>query len=117
MWLLPNNLGDLKSLVEDSIQEVFPVLDSDQKTVMGIISMTQIRKVMLEHSAYNLVIVEDMMTAPVLLREEMDLHLASQHFLKSKLIQLPVIDSSNQLLGLISYQDIIHAYDQFLNNL
>ncbi len=99
-------------MIIDSSQEVFPVI-SDSDTLIGLLSMAQLRKILLEGLAYQLIIVEDLMTPSFKLTEEMDLHFACEKFLRSGQLELPVLSEEKKVLGMISYQNIIKSYDQF----
>ncbi len=109
------NFKKIQYLLEESNQKVFPVLE--KKEVIGLLSIDQIRKVMLQEQAHKLLIVEDMMTPLYYLSEEMDLHSASQIFLKSTHMELPVLSNDNKVIGLISYSNVITAYNDYLNHL
>ena len=100
---------------KDSENEVFPVLNSENK-LTGLLSENQLRKVMLETQSYNLVIVEDMMTEAFSLKEGMDLHHASQLFLVSKQQELPVVNDEGEVLGTLKYHEILQAYDKILEH-
>jgi CIC family chloride channel protein len=111
-----DSLNKVKSLMGDSEQDMFPVVDSNNMLV-GLLGMGTIRKVILESSAQVLVIVEDMMTPSYYLRESMDLHTALQYFLRSHQKQLPVMPpegEKQEILGLMTYEDIMQAYDKYL---
>ncbi len=105
-----DSIYDIKKFLEETEVDVFPVLSQEEKLV-GLLGMNQLRKVVLQTSTYNLVIVEDMMTPLYTLAPELDLHQASQIFLRSNQIELPVVDENQQVLGMLKYQDIIQAYD------
>ena len=108
-----DNLSDLRKLWEEEESEIYPVID-ENNNLIAILSMNQMRKVILETTTYNLVIVEDMMTELFTLELDSDLHSASQQFLISKYTELPVVDSNKNIVGLLKYQDIIQAYDELL---
>ena len=109
------NLNQLREIWKDSENEVFPVLNSENK-LTGLLSENQLRKVMLETQSYNLVIVEDMMTEAFSLKEGMDLHHASQLFLVSKQQELPVVNDEGEVLGTLKYHEILQAYDKILEH-
>lgn len=108
-----DNLNDLRRFLEETEFEVFPVVNENQD-LTGLLSINQLRKVILETSANNLVIAEDLMTDVYALKREMDLHTASQVFLRSNHSELPVLNNKGVVLGLIKYQHIIQAYDEIL---
>ncbi|MBF0431444.1 MAG: chloride channel protein [Fibrobacteria bacterium] len=110
------HLSELKWLIGETEVETYPVLD-DNGRIVGLLSLHQLRQVILETSAQHLVIVEDMMTEVFSLRKSFDLHFASQIFLRSKHTELPVVDEEGNIQGLLKYQDILMAYDEYLDKL
>ncbi len=115
-----DDLSVLRTLLEETDVEIYPVIGEAEEgkdgLVVGLLGMNELRKVILETSAAHLVIVEDMMTPLYALGMGMDLHGASQIFLRSKQSQLPVLDDQKKVIGLIRYQDIIQAYDEMVQD-
>jgi CIC family chloride channel protein len=109
----PNNtLKDLEEVLSSSEDDIFIV--TDQGNLVGLLDVQTVRKVIFDPSVASLVIVEDLMRPPRMLLEKMDLHLALQIFIKSQLIQLPVVDDNNKVIAMLRHQDIITAYDNII---
>ncbi len=85
-----------------------PVVDSDNKLV-GIVTNRDLR-FQTDRSRK----IDEVMTSKnlVVTHQQVDLESASKILLEHKIEKLPVVDSENHLLGLITYKDITKAADK-----
>jgi len=109
---------DLKTvLADEDIPFPLTVVDA-QQTPCGIITMGTLRSVYFQKADEGLFLVEDMATPLVTCTPEESLASALRKFEKHGYSRLPVVDSQtpSKLLGYISYQDLMKAYEQELRN-
>jgi IMP dehydrogenase len=94
------------------------VKDSNQKQLIGIITQRDIR---LARFAMNLdsphTKVKDLMTPnPIFLNKDDPLKLALRKMLESKIDRLPVINSTHQLIGLVTKHSIMIRIFEYLKD-
>ena len=108
-------LRDLMKRVSTTDYEYFFTVDG-QKKLTGMISLDDIRRVMFEPHAENLIIVKDLMTpSRVKLTPADTLTYALSLFTSSSLDELPVTeDATGSLVGIIRKKDLIGAYNDEL---
>lgn len=106
-------------IVADSHETHFPVLDDDDRLV-GIFSLTDLRRIFLENVVEDFVIVRDFMReAVVTVRPEDDLHHVMQLMTSHNVSALPVVESDNsrQVIALLERNTLGHAYQDKLESL
>lgn len=106
---------------EDTLNQLIPhlsqtdedlfIVENDHNQMIGILDVHAIRKAIFDQSVNSLVIVEDMMEVPKFLGQSMDLHAASQYFLKTGISQLPVVNLHKEVIATLRHADVIHSYD------
>ncbi|HUL20778.1 MAG TPA: chloride channel protein [Thermodesulfobacteriota bacterium] len=98
--------------IANSDQHNFPVLD-DKGDLKGILSLTDMRKVMLEKELHQLVIARDIATAGVLTVTPRDsLKTALRKMTEAEIRELPVVsdENSRRVVSMLSRKDIIRTY-------
>jgi len=107
------HLSDLQYLFADRMESYFPVVDDDDN-IVGILALSVARKVLFEEDMGHLVIAQDLMTPAVTVTPAESLRSALKKFLDTKYAQITVVDYQNEkkILGLLSHEDIIQAYNQ-----
>jgi CIC family chloride channel protein len=106
-------LGSLLRLIKESTSSYFPVVNSKEELV-GIMSLRDIRPVLLEESLMGLVIARDMMTEDVItLTPDENLFDAMGKFGIKDIGQLPVVDRKDpkKVVGMLKRTDVIVAYN------
>jgi CIC family chloride channel protein len=106
-------LGSLLHLIKESTSSYFPVLNSKEELV-GIISLRDIRHILLEESLMGLVIAKDIMNEDVItLTTGENLQDAMGKFGIKDIGQLPVVDRKNpkKVVGMLKRTDVIVAYN------
>jgi CIC family chloride channel protein len=108
-------LKDLVKRVATTTHEYFFVVN-DEKKLGGMVSLDDIRRVMLEPLADSLIIVKDLaIPVRVKLAAEDTLTYALSLFTSSSLDELPVTEeASGALVGIIRKKDLIMAYNEEL---
>ncbi len=102
--------------VASSTNSYFPVVD-DSQNLVGIFSLSDIRSVMENGGAGDLVVAADIATSPVLtVTPDDDLHKALRRFTQKNIDEIPVVDPENprQVLGLLRRKEVIASYDEQL---
>ncbi len=106
-------LDSLLQLIKESTHSYFPVLNSREELV-GIISLRDIRHILLEESLMDLVIAKDIMSEDVItLASDQNLYDAMRKFGIKDIGQLPVVDkdSPKKVVGMLKRTDVIVAYN------
>lgn len=106
-------LDNLFYLIKESTYSYFPVVNSREELV-GIISLRDIRPVLMEESLMNLVIAKDIMSEDVItLTSDQNLYDAFVKFGSKGIDQLPVVDKDNQkkVAGMLKRTDVMLAYN------
>lgn len=106
---LDASLRDLLAVVESSNRNLFPVLDSEN-TLIGIISLDDIRDIMFKSEKYDNTYVEDLMTPLedyINLSDNMDQ--VMQKFTETQAWNLPVVDKQ-KYVGFVSKSKLFNAY-------
>lgn len=95
-------------------QHYFPVVDADG-TMVGILSANDVRQMLDEHGASEIVIASDLATTDVVtVSPTHDLESALQKFVALDVEALPVVDPSapGRVAAMLSRREVIHAYDR-----
>jgi CIC family chloride channel protein len=111
------NLRFLNKIIEESSQMSFPVVQKGDNKYVGIVSIDNVREIMFKRHTEDLLIVEDVMMPPEKIEENIDLHQALGVFLKSGYNEVPVVDSDDTIIGMLSHSDIISAYDKTVDDI
>jgi CIC family chloride channel protein len=99
-------------LVLDSDQMNFPVVDKESH-LKGILSLTDVRKVMLDKEMHRLVVAKDIATLNVLtVTPEDSLHTALKKMAAAEIRELPVvsIDDPKKVISMVGRKDLIRTY-------
>jgi CIC family chloride channel protein len=107
-------LGSLVKAVAQSRRNAFPVIDDDRR-LMGIVLLDDVRKEMFNPALYDTATVEDYMSSPpdvVIEGENMEAVL--DKFEKSGAWNLPVVSADNVYIGFVSKSKIFSAYRNML---
>lgn len=106
-------------IVSESHETHFPVVDDDQRLV-GIFSLTDIRRIFLEDAISNFVIVRDFMREQVAtVRLDDSLHDVQRLFTRRAVSALPVVDSEDprRVIAMLRRNDVGRAYTDRLKAL
>ena len=115
MDIIPEDLPLRQILMraKESVQSYFPVLSRNGE-LLGVISLRDIRPLLMEEELMNLIIAKDIVDENFLyLTPEDNLDTAMKKFAQKDLGQLPVVDPQNhkKLIGMLKRTDVINAYN------
>jgi CIC family chloride channel protein len=103
---------EMMRLIVNSNQQNFPVVD-DRGHLRGIVSLTDMRRVMLEKELHQFVIAKDIATEAVLtVTPEDSLKTALQKMTEAEIRELPVVSKENpwKVISMLSRKDVIRIY-------
>jgi CIC family chloride channel protein len=111
---IPEGMGfeRIMQLIVQSNQQNFPVVDGEGR-LKGILSITDIRKVMMEKDLHRVVVARDIATVGVVtVAPEDSLHLALKKMTEAEIRELPVVsrDDPRRLISMISRKDVLRTY-------
>ncbi len=109
-------LKEIVSLVTNTTQSYFPIVNY-KGTMVGIISMDDIRRILLDDQIYDLVIAGDMaITDIITVTLDEDLNEVMRKFTIKNLDALPVVshDDSHKLISMITRREVLSAYNKEL---
>ena len=107
------NLGALVQIVAHSKRNIFPVVD-DEKNLLGIVSLDQIRGIMFQHEMYKTTYVRDLMVLPqAIISPEDSMETVLNKFKRTGAWNLPVAEKGNYI-GFISKSRVFDAYRKVL---
>jgi CIC family chloride channel protein len=101
----------LQKVRDTADQEVFPVLDDEQR-VVGLVTASTLRVTSLEVGETPWILAADLMQHVVFVRPDDDLRTATERMVSSGLRELPVLDSERRLLGLLDESEVAEVYLQ-----
>jgi CIC family chloride channel protein len=105
-------LEEIIQLIVQSNQSNFPIVDKDGH-LKGILSLTDIRRVMLEKELHRLVVAKDIATEGVLtVTPEDNLKTALRKMTEAEIRELPVVsrEDSRRVISMVSRKDLIRTY-------
>lgn len=107
------SLPGVMQLVASSHNSYFPVVDDD-KLMVGIFSLRDIRSVLEGNGAGRLIVAADLATFPVLtVTPDDDLHQALRRFTQKNIDEIPIVDPDHprHVIGMLRRKEVIAAYD------
>ena len=112
-------LGRVLKVVAEAHESYFPVVDNEDRMV-GIFSLTDIRRIYLEEAVEDFIIAGDFMIDSVITaRPDEDLDMVLQRMTINNINAIPVMDPDNegQVLAILERNAIGRAYDRRLHAL
>lgn len=99
----------LQFAAETNWQDVFPVLDENDK-MAGVITGNVVRLLATERELEPLAIAMDAMQPPVSVRPEDDLRTAAEVLLSQNVREVPVVDDAGTIVGFLDESEVSRAY-------
>ncbi len=110
-------LGEFIKVISKSKRNIFPVYEED-KTLIGIVLLENVREIMFNRDMYNEVKVSHLMIAPptfIYLNDSMETVVAK--FQDTDAWNLPVVDDKNRYVGFISKSKLFSIYRKWLQDI
>jgi len=113
--VLPDtSLGELVKIISRSQRNLFPVLDHEG-TLVGVVSLDDIRKVMFDTKRYDTTAVHTLMKMPeAFVSSGENMQSVLDKFESTRAWNLPVIDEAGLYLGFVSKSKIFSSYRNLL---
>lgn len=99
----------LRQVAGTTWQQVFPVR-SDAGALLGVITADSLRIIAAERELEQMMVAADAMQPPVTVEIGADLRSAVEVMVTSSLREVPVLDESGRIVGLLDENDITRAY-------
>lgn len=109
-------LKALTDIITGTNEFNFPVVDRENKFI-GVMALQDVRKVLFEDALHDLVLVKDLMRAPVYARLDYDLYSALMRFIGTDLSQIPVLNEQSEIVGNLSREAVFKAYSDAIKTL
>lgn len=107
-------LGEISAIFQNSNLVDFPIVDEENR-LQGIISLAEIRPVVMQDDLYSLLIADDMMQPdPPFIEMDAPLLEALGLFAEGDVSTLPVVDNARnmKLVGVLTHQSLMIQYHQ-----
>jgi CIC family chloride channel protein len=92
-----------------SEQEVFPVLDSEDRLI-GLITANTLRVLGAELSHADWTLAADLLQPPISVTPEDDLRAATEAMIANELREIPIVSGDRRVLGMLDESDIAEVY-------
>jgi CIC family chloride channel protein len=99
----------LQKISESTWQDVFPVIDASER-MAGIVTADGLRVLATEGTDLPWAIAADLMQAPISVRPDDDLRLATERLVAHKLREIPVVDAHGHIVGFLDESDVATVY-------
>jgi len=108
-------LGELVKIISKSRRNLFPVVNTKTKALVGIVLVDEVRNIMFRPDLYNRFKVRKLMTSPpALLNVTMPMEKVMNIFEDTGSWYLPVVDENKVYLGFVSKSKIFNSYRKVL---
>jgi CIC family chloride channel protein len=106
--ILPEDMtfGQVRRLITTTRESFFPVVDDDFR-LTGILSLPEIRTVIFEEAVLDLLILRDLVSAPVSVDLDESLSEALLKFLNTGYGQIPIEDGQRGVIGMLGIEDLL----------
>ncbi|MGI5974271.1 MAG: chloride channel protein [Paludibacter sp.] len=116
--LYPNmTLGELVKVISKSRRNLFPVVNPDNQTLIGILLLDEVRNIMFRPELYEKFTVKQLMVSPpAILHQDLSMEQVMQIFEDTNAWNLPVVDDKKRYVGFVSKSEIFNSYRRVLQD-
>ena len=116
--LYPNmTLGELVKVISKSKRNLFPVVNPDNQTLIGILLLDEVRNIMFRPELYQKFTVKQLMISPpAILHQNLSMEQVMQIFEDTNAWNLPVVDDKKRYVGFVSKSEIFNSYRKVLQD-
>jgi CIC family chloride channel protein len=109
------SLGEFVKVISKSHRNFFPVENPDNKELIGIVSLDEVRNIMFRPELYKRFSVRQLMTyPPAIINIDMPMEKVMDIFEDSGAWNLPVVDEQHRYVGFVSKSKIFNSYRRVL---
>jgi len=108
-------LGQLVTAISRSKRNIFPVVEPEKGTMLGVVLLDEVRNIMFRPELYNrFTVAKLMISPPATIDVNLPMEKVMQIFEDSGAWNLPVLDEQKRYLGFVSKSKIFNSYRRVL---
>ena len=108
-------LGQLVTAISRSKRNIFPVVEPEKGTMLGVVLLDEVRNIMFRPELYNrFTVAQLMISPPATIDVNLPMEKVMQIFEDSGAWNLPVLDEQKRYLGFVSKSKIFNSYRRVL---
>ncbi|MFZ4581204.1 MAG: chloride channel protein [Paludibacter sp.] len=108
-------LGELVKIISQSNRNIFPVVDTETKVLLGVLLLDEVRNIMFRPELYQRFNVRKLMISPpATINQNLPMEKVMQLFEDTGAWNLPVVDNSKRYIGFVSKSKIFSSYRHVL---
>jgi len=108
-------LGELVKIISQSKRNIFPVVDTETKVLLGVVLLDEVRNIMFRPELYQRFNVRKLMISPpATINQNLPMEKVMKLFEDTGAWNLPVVDNSKRYIGFVSKSKIFSSYRHVL---
>jgi len=108
-------LGELVKIISHSNRNIFPVVNPDNRALMGVVLLDEVRNIMFRPDLYKRFTVQKLMIfPPATINENLSMEKVMEIFEDTGAWNLPVVDDQKRYVGYVSKSKIFNSYRHVL---
>lgn len=108
-------LGELVKVISQSNRNIFPVVDTETRQLLGVLLLDEVRNIMFRPELYQRFTVRKLMISPpATINYKLPMEKVMQLFEDTGAWNLPVVDDSKRYIGYVSKSKIFSSYRHVL---
>jgi len=108
-------LGELVKIISQSNRNIFPVVDTETRQLLGVLLLDEVRNIMFRPELYQRFTVRKLMISPpATINHKLPMEKVMQLFEDTGAWNLPVVDDSKRYIGYVSKSKIFSSYRHVL---